>query len=448
MITIEERPAKGLDIQDKDLVWVLSSTNIAQPNFRYLVEIPEIGYKKLLIPNPASRGMFNMNGVGRAERQMNEAQYATSTQDSNAVGGACKRYTLQFGEVYDVEGVSTEFPNLVSSDFYVIDGTSERSYGYDNRFRYPLFSSNLDRQVFLTDWVENINRDSQVLANQDDDFLPRYIDREKGVDGFVIPVASTDYGLMSFVNDNGALTHSFAAPGVASKIEYKIYDSNLVQSGATVYIDLLSEGVDPVSTNEEDKLVHIPIYPASAALWSAIPSGQRPSEFGLSDWYYYDITLVTELNGPASQTIKFIRRDICEDYTRVGWINEHGGYDYFNFTGNKEERINIARKQYNKVIGSYSASSFGYNSSDRGLTEYHNDEERVFTLFSEFLEKGEFEYLQFMFKSKQVAIIDTKDLLASQKTLTPVVVQDNTYQIHQQNDYRIFNIQVNLKEAR
>ena len=76
------------------------------------------------------------------------------------------------------------------------------------------------------------------------------------------------------------------------------------------------------------------------------------------------------------------------------WTNTCGGVDYFNFTKRSELSYNYERKQYQKVIGDYNSTTFGFNTYDRGVTDRYVNTTKGLVINSDWLSVGEFEFLQ------------------------------------------------------
>ena len=160
---------------------------------------------------------------------------------------------------------------------------------------------------------------------------------------------------------------------------------------------------------------------------------------------YYKIrageTILAPVHTVVSRTYCFyIVPDDCRfDNVRLGWSNTCGGVDYFNFTKKSELSYNYDRKQYQKVVGSYSEASFSFNTYDRGTTERYVTTTKGLQINSDWISVGEFNLLQTLCRSNDVFIIN------DDATLTPVLVDTQNFVIKDERYSKLYNVTLNLK---
>ena len=160
---------------------------------------------------------------------------------------------------------------------------------------------------------------------------------------------------------------------------------------------------------------------------------------------YYTIQFGKELEfpiySPASRVYCFyLVDDDCKfDNVRLGWSNTCGGVDYFNFTKKSELSFNYDRKQYQKVVGTYNASTFGFNTYDRGTTDRYVTTTKGLQINSDWVSVGEFNLLQTLCRSNDVFIIN------DDQTLTPVLVDTQNFVIKDERYSKLYNVTLNLK---
>ena len=144
---------------------------------------------------------------------------------------------------------------------------------------------------------------------------------------------------------------------------------------------------------------------------------------------------------PSSRVYCFyIVADDCRfDNVRLGWTNTCGGVDYFNFTKKSELSYNYDRKQYQKVVGQYNASTFSFNTWDRGTTDRYVKTTKGLQINSDWITVGEFELLQTLCRSNDVFIIN------DDATLTPVLVDTQNFVIKDERYSKLYNVTLNLK---
>jgi hypothetical protein len=136
----------------------------------------------------------------------------------------------------------------------------------------------------------------------------------------------------------------------------------------------------------------------------------------------------------------YVVADDCRfDNVRLGWTNTCGGVDYFNFTKKSELSYSYDRKQYQKVVGSYNASTFGFNNYDRGTTDRYVTTTKGLQINSDWVSVGEFELLQTLCRSNDVFIINDDG------TMTPVLVDTQNFVIKDERYSKLYNVTLNLK---
>ena len=106
--------------------------------------------------------------------------------------------------------------------------------------------------------------------------------------------------------------------------------------------------------------------------------------------------------GPSSERFYFYISENCgpED-TRLGWLNQRGGYDYFTFTRYRQDTKKITRQTYDNRYYSTSQQSPDRNIG-RTVKTFDTDVQREFVLESDWLNVQYGEWLQQLFMSPQV----------------------------------------------
>jgi hypothetical protein len=165
----------------------------------------------------------------------------------------------------------------------------------------------------------------------------------------------------------------------------------------------------------------------------------------LAGCVYYTIQIGKEtafpIYTPSSRVYCFyIVGDDCRfDNVRLGWTNTCGGTDYFNFTKKSELSYNYDRKQYQKVVGTYNASTFGFNEYDRGITDRYVTTTKGLQINSDWVSVGEFNLLQTLCRSNDVYII------TSRGDKVPVLVDAQNFVIKDERYSKLYNVTLNLK---
>jgi hypothetical protein len=124
--------------------------------------------------------------------------------------------------------------------------------------------------------------------------------------------------------------------------------------------------------------------------------------------------------GPTSEAFYFYLHDDCgpED-TRLSFLNNRGGYDYFTFTRYRSDVKKITRQSYNNR---YYATNLASPDRDLGRTikTFNTEVEREFVLESDYLSKSYGDWLEQLFYSPQVYEV-------KEDYISPLDRQDKVY---------------------
>ena len=118
------------------LVSTYTTNNIAQPNFKFLVQIDENGtqiFEAYVTPNPSSALVFDMSPIVKGRVKAPDGMINTNNYSIHRGNGVLVNkctdnqniYTLSIGEVYEVAGVLTEFPDLDQHTYLIINGAQD-----------------------------------------------------------------------------------------------------------------------------------------------------------------------------------------------------------------------------------------------------------------------------------------------------------------------------------
>ena len=99
----------------------------------------------------------------------------------------------------------------------------------------------------------------------------------------------------------------------------------------------------------------------------------------------------------------------------------------------------IERKSYRKVLFNNSTSVF--NSYDRGLKQRQNLAQRVLTITSDYIQKGEFELLRGLMVSNQVHWIQTNG------SFIPVNIDETSFVEKNTADGKLYNVTMKVRMA-
>jgi hypothetical protein len=235
-----------------------------------------------------------------------------------------------------------------------------------------------------------------------------------------IPTRLADFGQLYSISDNGLLVDN-----EATDLFVSTYDNS----------NALIESTNYSLFNDLNSVTRLGAYPQNL-----IGAG---ADF--TNVKYYTIQAGASITPPIYTPVSrvycfYIVADDCRfDNVRLGWSNTCGGVDYFNFSKKSELSFNYDRKQYQKVVGTYNASTFGFNTWDRGTTDRYVNTTKGLQINSDWVSVGEFQLLQTLCRSNDVFIIN------DDTTLTPVLVDTQNFVIKDERYSKLYNVTLNLK---
>ena len=117
------------------------------------------------------------------------------------------------------------------------------------------------------------------------------------------------------------------------------------------------------------------------------------------------------------------------DYFRLAWVNRYGGWEFQNYTMRRSENIQITRGK--KILSDgndYASTTYAgiKDVNNPQITEFGKSYQRQYTLRSNWLTQEEIDSLEECFTSPKVIMLDSLGFFG---TLTPVIVEDSSYEI-------------------
>ena len=403
-ITIEEQPYQYTPIGQR-LMIVCRSTNVTNAGFRFVFDFG--AFQVNVQPNAQNKGMLDLAPIFR-ESLFHDASLITTTNDVDPKSVAFISCTIKEGWL--VDGVFTVSGSGMAdiddvyaflAEYQVSDGykpNPNTRYALDGITKYAMSERNVDTHK----WIE---APARGLSN----------------DWVYVPTRVADYGVLYAPSETALL-----ADNDFDIVVFSSYDNN---------DDLIDTQFLTLESNASIVNVVGAFY-ANVNLWGGLD---------LTGAKYYTIQFGKDIEFPiytaASRVYCFyIVPDDCRfDNVRLGWTNTCGGVDYFNFTKKSELSFNYDRKQYQKVVGTYNASTFGFNTYDRGATDRYVTTTKGLQINSDWVSVGEFNLLQTLCRSNDVYIINDDG------TMTPVLVDTQNFVIKDERYSKLYNVTLNLK---
>lgn len=401
-ITINQQPYQYTPIGQR-LMIVASSTNVANTGFRFVFDFGS--FQVNVQPNAANKGILDLAPIFRESLQ-HEAGAANEGINEETSSVAFISCTIKEGWLID--GVFTVSGSGMADidDVYAFLAEYQVSDGYrpNPTNRYGLFTTNSymmsERTKDTHKWIEAPTR------GLSDEWV-------------YIPTRLADFGQLYAPNFNGLIGNN------ADSIIVSLYDNNDTLLDSNYY-------TLGTSNNAVSRL-------------GAYPSNLIIDGYDFTGVKYYTIQAgeiaTFPIYTPFSRVYCFyLVDDDCRfDNVRLGWTNTCGGIDYFNFTKKSELSYSYDRKQYQKVVGTYNASTFGFNTWDRGTTDRYVTTTKGLQINSDWVSVGEFNLLQTLCRSNDVFIINDDG------TQTPVLVDTQNFVIKDERYSKLYNVTLNLK---
>ena len=402
-ITIEDQPYQYTPIGQR-LMLVASSTHSGNAGFRYVFDFG--AFQINVQPNAAGKGVLDLAPIFRESLQ-HDAGAANEgiNEEYNSVANiSC---TIKEGWLIDglfivsdtgMADIDDVFAFL--AEYQISDGYKPKpkvKYGLSSTAKYLLS----ERTNGTHKWIE---APSRGLSN----------------DWVYIPTRLADFGQLYSVTNTDFLEENEADALIVS-----LYDNTDALIDSNYYI--------------------LPTTNNAVARVGAYPSNLINDGYDFTDVKYYTIQAgdisTFPIYTPKSHVYCFyLVADDCRfDNVRLGWSNTCGGVDYFNFTKKSELSYNYDRKQYQKVVGTYNASTFGFNTWDRGTTDRYVTTTKGLQINSDWVSVGEFNLLQTLCRSNDVYIINDDG------TMTPVLVDTQNFVIKDERYSKLYNVTLNLK---
>ena len=271
------------------MVFDVSSTNTAQPNFNFLADVYVGGnlVSRLLFPKQPS--VTNVK-IDVSPVIKNYVTYDIDNVYSTiwaANSNSKAAYYVQFGEVYDVSGVPTIYANLTRNP------TSGSKYAYNSIFDFENFTSNILNSYRVESYGFLKSNPENITIKENQDFF------------------------ISYYDPNQVVTRVYLTTTGASPI--------IVTAAST-------------GTNYGFNL---------GIKWSDLSS--IASQILVNG--FYDITLYNVSNAVVTTTRVYV--ETCTDkfdMYRLNWLNNLGGWESFNFDKVSTKNIQIDRTQYKKPL--------------------------------------------------------------------------------------------------
>jgi hypothetical protein len=440
-ITITDQPTNFAKVGQKLMV-VATSTNVGQPNFRYVVrvtnitdsaDLPEV----IVPPNPQNVLMFDLSQIIKPEVHLSVYETSSNTNyitESTLISAYTSMRNCQLLceikvlEAYDVAGVFTineaSVVTLESADgvslFNFINAAYTVADGYKPNPNLT-YAYNSTTSLLMGSRKPNTNYPSNLAGATPSSqrvFIP-------------VRKSELDWGTLPLIYQ-AAANICLEDATINAVVRMTLYESdgtpNTVSDVSLFYADGSSE------------LIFLTVYPANLNAHGVL---LRPADFPNWRWYeiaMYDSTNTTRVS--AAYTFYPVDDDCTFDNVRLAWWDDVvGGFDFFNFQRKNEITMEVERKRIKPVVGTYDAATFSFNTFDAEIKEGMIDAVDYLEVTSGWIQEGEFELLKHLVKSEMVYICQDSG------QLVPVVMETNSFTVNKERNAKLKSVSFRLRIA-
>jgi len=364
-ITIEDNPLNYAPVYNP-MEYLLSSTNTAQPNFSYLVDVYINGsgtktWRGRLPKRPSDDYcLVDIHRILEATLTSDVGD-PTSVAGTNEAPNSVLSYVVKFGEEYGT--TITQYPDLtVDSTRYAINAAVEKQEFID-----------WDIRDYILDGVTK-----KFLTNSPDNHT----------------VSINSHGWLYYYEQT-ALTI----------IEVQTYDS----SGSNI----ASFSIDPTATS--GTIQYVPACPASLNNIdnANLLAGVQPMI--TSSVATYNITAYETL-GATSETRTFVIKEPCKySANTLIFQNRLGAFDDFTFYLGDTSSYAIDKKDMKVNVDPVSGTSITYSMQEREKRTYYTKDSETIKLYSDWLSEAEDAWLLELIESPEIYLQNGDDLIAVAK---------------------------------
>ena len=449
-ITIQQQPTSP-NMSNNDLLWVLTSNEIAEPQYQYVADMFESGSATLIQrvkqqPNPSGKGVFNFGNILTTQLDSDnvwKTQYLSTSSQAN------KDFVIKFGEEYGTSVSSSVilYNGIVNSNTASVAPAKTGSAFYtitDGLVDYPnaIEGFNFNSSSFYTEEVASTTATFNYQHNLSNAPTTQV-------------VRESDYMTLAFYNGNMDNNPTEAQDIFYFNIDW--YDAtgtliisnnfyNIVANGGgprtltgTLWGDISVYGGQDNGT----RLINVGIgIPNLANAGIPTPAG----------WAYYTLTVNSQDDGGIDNSggvwaeMTFVKdtNPYCEyQGVRFTWKNEFGVWDYYTFKLQSDASDSIERIGYEKTNVPYNTTSNSalFNVSNRGSKQFVNKVKRRQNADSDWLNQAEADWLRELFFSTNVFIQDGENF-------EPVVItSSNLVEKRNPRTQKVFQYQIEFEQA-
>lgn len=414
-----------------NLMYVLSSSNATQPQFRYVTTIKSGSQDLTTIktyPNETNNGIIDVAPVLQSYMGSDEVH---KTSGYALPVNTNKLFNFDFGEEYGTSisssttiytGSATDQLRLIPARVY----KNENSYNFDYGKYIQTASGYLTNDPGVDSLTLLPNGPNGVMLNGDDYMTVTLFSDEFGIQP---PLAEFWITVRPGKWENGVLT---LVPWTRLEISGSLDPTNPY----CVTFGIGPQNLIDFSSNFSSS------YAAGDINWYYSSADQGGFNVIINDKWD---GIQTGKNQNPDQHAFSIQPCPVDEYTRFSWINEYGFWDYYNVYNPLKKTLQVNRSTYHKPFVRYNETLSSYNASNRGLTQYDADYTEKFSIQTEYIARPYANWLTEMFESPDVRIQEYKN---GNAFFTPINILNTSVQWQlSDNREKLFQYTIEFKYA-
>ena len=430
----------GMCYSNNDVSFTMTSTEFANPGFKYIVEITDLNttesYKFYIAPNSVGSGVFNaktiFNQLIKTEVTIDEGdevllQIAEPILLNNNL---VNRFTVELYEGYEVGGVFTEDESVA------VEYSLMCVYG-KGKSNFLVMGSNETPPIALSQYYDNtIGFGNETVATRINiplSLQSEIINWQRVSRSNVLGAKDSAYKILSFIADDGTyINQNYPYVNIAN-FKYVLYDNT--------YDDFVTFDI-PMQFSDS-ALLHIPV-----GLKNLI-DGAYIDQNEADDTIFWTIVGVDGSDVEVTAKYGFyIDEDCKHNPVHLYWLNQMGGWDSYSFIKKNERSIDVEKKRYKSYLGNYNTANvenpFDTKNYSRALTEREPIVKTFINLTSDWLTESEYKAMKDLFYSKSVWMVDDN---VDGFSILPVVVEDTNYLMKRERNFKKYNQTLRLQLA-
>jgi hypothetical protein len=426
-ITITDSPYNLTPLNQK-LIYMASSTNVANTGFRFQIEVTIGGdtHTFLVPPNTSSRMVFDI-------RDTIAGYFSPRLSPEDASQNSIQDLGMSDNTLVSYEDATTSTwirkVDVTIKEGWIISGVftpTAVGQATDSIVVWParFFDDDFDQyQQDPAGFNDRILSGVISLKGLGTNFTPRvkkfpWLYGQGFTDSSVkIPVDNNSRYNIVFLLDDG--TYASAATTIAG-VKITVYEEDGTPNSATYSI-----------TDGPGRMAIFGCGPAQLNATTYV-GFEKPSDY--PNFRAYSIALVDSMGDQVGDPLLFVPVEnydssgadcgTSRSLLKIAWVSADGGWDYFDFEHIPTRKMEMVRKRFQQVRGNYGSTTFDYATYDRGMTELDVETTMSYTAQTDYLDRGEVMLLGEMLRSKYVYLIQNT---LGGNNLVPVIIDQSAY---------------------